>query len=81
MQAVWHSGELIGVWRAEWMGWVARMHALIFLDYCMHKVDASDEAELMKEVQALEMHTETMDYTLENFEGTVGNYKAMLANA
>ena len=62
------------------MGWVARMHALIFLDYCMHKVDASDEAELMKKVQALEMHTETMDYTLENFEGTVGNSKAMLAN-
>ena len=60
------------------MGWVARMHALIFLDYCMHKVDATDEAELMKKVQAYGMHTETMDYTLENFEGTVGKYKTML---
>jgi hypothetical protein len=44
----------------------------------MDKVDASDEAEMMKKVQALGMQTETMDYTLENFEGTVGKYKAML---
>ena len=53
---------------------------------CMHEcdmqqVDSMDENTIATKVGTYNLHISTLDFTLENFEGTLTKYKAMLEDA
>ena len=53
---------------------------------CMHEcdmqqVDSLDENTIATKVGTYNLHISTLDFTLENFEGTLTKYKAMLEDA